>query len=190
MKKNYILIGIVAALVVTVLFVFNVNKSATIHADYPGYESQADMETSADIVIEGKVLNSEVKVINITQTPQSNDPKINPNKDGNVSLEGGDLVYTVSKVKVTEVYKGENVNQGDIIEVKQLGGTLNKITYKAEGKPFKKEKEYLMFLAGFEDGIPYSLLNPIQGSFEKDENKQYVGHSENKIKIDIEALKK
>lgn len=192
--KSQIIIGIILLVAVTLVLslpYLNMSKIEYYKADYPSYDSQSDMENVADIVIEGKVINSQIQIINVGQPLTSEDPKKNPSKDGKVTKEEGDIVYTVSKVKVNEVYKGQNnIKPGDIIEVKQLGGTMNNVTYKDKHtKPFENEKEYVMFLKDFQDGIPFSLINSTQGSYEKKEN-QYMGNSENKVKLDIESLKK
>ena len=178
------------ALTIVVGFTFlNKNKTEYYHADYPAYDSQTDMENRADIIIEGKILNSHIQIINTAHPIASKDPKENPSKDGKVSKEEGDIVYTVSMVKVNEVFKAQNIKPGDIVEVKQLGGTIDKVTYKDEHtEHFKNEKEYVMFLRDFQDQNPYSLINPSQGYYEKIENK-YQSHKENKVQLDIESLK-
>lgn len=166
------------------------NNIVNYHGDYPSYENQSEMENASDIIISGKILNSSVKTINIKVPSNSYDPQKNPGKDGKNTADDENLVYTVSKVMVGVVYKGQNIKSGDIIEVKQLGGLVNNVLYKEENtNPFNNNKEYVMFLKEYENGIPYSLINPIQGSYENN-NDNYKENSDNKVKLDIQSLKK
>lgn len=189
MRKSFIIfgisLGVIAGASVGTIIAKNGLLNPEYQADYPVYNSQAAMENKANLIIEGKILSSEVKKINIAQITNSNDPKINPSIDGKKSTEGNETEYTVSKVKVSEVYKGQNVNLGDIIEIKELGGAGSK----SENKKLNKETDYLLFLESYPNGIPSSLLNPAQGSYKKHAG-QYDEDSENKVKIDINALKK
>ncbi|WNS78725.1 hypothetical protein RRU94_01890 [Domibacillus sp. DTU_2020_1001157_1_SI_ALB_TIR_016] len=160
--------------------------------DYPRYTTQTELEQASDLIVEGNVLDSKVESVNISLPNDSNDPRENPTLGAKeeVPEEENEFVYTISKVEVTQVYKGDNVQVGDVIEVKQLGGKLDGVTYTEENaNPIKPKNEYIVFLAAFPNEIPYSLVNPEQGSYQK-ENGKYKAHQNNKIKLDVEKLKK
>lgn len=99
-----------------------------------------------------KVLEAEdVQNLNINTDPQTRN-SVDP------------IPYTISKIEVTNVIKG-NVEVGDILDVKQLGD-FEKMpeAFLAETDGyFSTEDSNFLFLASFE-GTPYSPLNPTQGA--------------------------
>ncbi|MCI2257016.1 hypothetical protein L2D08_22065 [Domibacillus sp. PGB-M46] len=160
--------------------------------DYPRYTTQTELEQASDLIVEGNVLDSKVESVNISLPNDSNDLRENPTlgTEKEVREEETEFLYTISQVKVAQVYKGDNVQIGDVVEVKQLSGGSDGVTYTEENSnPIKPKNEYIMFLATFPNEIPYSLVNPEQGSYQK-ENGKYKAHQNNKIKLDVEKLKK
>ena len=123
-----------------------------LEADYPYYPEVSNITEAADVIVVGKVLEAEdVKNLNINTDPQTRNST-------------DSIPYTISKVEVTDVIKG-NVEIGDILEVKQLGD-FEKMpeAFLAETDGyFNKDDSELLFLASFES-TPYSPLNPTQGA--------------------------
>lgn len=129
-----------------------ISSPKVLEADYPYYPEVSDITKAADVIIVGKVLEAEdVQKLNINTDPQTQN-SANP------------IPYTISKIEVTNVIKG-NVEVGDILEVKQLGDfekTPEAFLAETDGY-FSTEDFDLLFLASFE-GTPYSPLNPTQGA--------------------------
>lgn len=152
------------------------------NAAYPSYATATELGAEADLVIEGTIVSSAVKEIDIAtqlSSEDADDPKLNPG--GSVDPAPMPIVYTVHQVRVDRVIKGD-ASVGEVIEVKELGGTLGKTKYvTAEGIVLKGKATYVLFLATF-DGSPASLLNPVQGAYKRDGNA-LVGASGNQIGV-------
>jgi len=129
-----------------------ISSPKVIEADYPYYPEVRDITQAADVIIVGNVIEAEdVQKLNINTDPQTRN-NVDP------------IPYTISKIEVTNVIKG-NVKVGDILEVKQLGD-FKKMpeAFLAETDGyFSTEDCDLLFLASFEK-TPYSPLNPTQGA--------------------------
>ena len=81
-----------------------------LEADYPYYPEVSNITEAADVIVVGKVLEAEdVQNLNINTDPQTRNST-------------DSIPYTISKIEVTNVIKG-NVEIGDILEVKQFEGT-------------------------------------------------------------------
>lgn len=123
-----------------------------LEADYPYYPEVSNITEAADVIVVGKVLEAEdVQNLNINTDPQTRNST-------------DSIPYTISKIEVTNVIKG-NVEIGDILEVKQLGDFENMpeaFLAETDGY-FNTNDSELLFLASFE-GTPYSPLNPTQGA--------------------------
>lgn len=121
-----------------------------IYASYPYYTSIDHLSERADLIIEGIIMGSSVEEIDISS--KKRDTK---------SVKD---IYTVYKIKVTQCYKGD-VQPGEIVEIKQLGGETETIRYVCEDHAkFSVNNKYIMFLETYEN-FPASLLNPIQSSY-------------------------
>ncbi|MBR6108957.1 MAG: hypothetical protein IKQ36_04395 [Clostridia bacterium] len=121
--------------------------------DYPYYASVEELMEASDAVIVGEVISAgEERSMSVS--PDSTEK----------------LIYTVSKVRVTEAVKGR-LRTGDVIEVKQLGS--EKVHYEESGSFFKKGSTRLLFLAAYDD-VPYSPVNPYQGAVEVREGRLYA----------------
>lgn len=156
MKKKYNKIWICCFLFcLTLIFgigVYFLSAPRILEADYPYYPEVSDITEAADVIIVGKVLEAE------------NVQKLNVNVDPNTRNDVDPIPYTISKVEVINVIKG-NVEVGDILEIKQLGD-FKKMpeAFLAETDGyFSTEDSHLLFLASFETS-PYSTLNPTQGA--------------------------
>jgi hypothetical protein len=121
-----------------------------ISTSYPYYTSIEHLSQRADLIIEGIIMGSSVEEIDISN--KKRDTK---------SIKD---IYTVYKIKVTQCYKGD-VQPGEIVEIKQLGGETERIRYACEDNAkFSVNNKYIMFLETYEN-VPASLLNPIQSSY-------------------------
>lgn len=77
------------------------------------------------------------------------------------------IVTTAYTATVMEVVKG-NLRVGDTLEVKELGGVHRGVRYvQDDAININPLGRYLVFLEG-EPGLPYSLLNPIEGKYPED----------------------
>jgi hypothetical protein len=133
----------------------------TISSEYPEYSNQDGMEKSADLIIRGTIESSEERLIDIAAKPR--------NSLEDTGGNAGDTIYPyiVSKVNIIEVYKGKHkYKSGDQIELKQLGGEKDNLTYIEEDtvKMDPGEEEYIFFLKTYND-VPASLLSMSQGVF-------------------------
>jgi len=132
--------------------------NATISSDYPYYSDIDSLLKEADIIIVGDIVKSnKAQKININADKEK--AKLNREED----LE----IYTVSDVKIKEVIKGD-LKEGNSIKIKELGdkdGIADSEIVK-NGGYLKDNTEHIFFLKSYENiipGMPYSLLNPIQG---------------------------
>jgi hypothetical protein len=103
--------------------------------------------------------------------PDVTDPRLNPEagapKNAPAAPAPEPLVQTVRSVEISKVYKG-NVRAGQTIEVKEMGGIVDGITYKiADSTPLSTDNSYTLFLETYPDS-PASLLNPDQGKYPLD----------------------
>jgi hypothetical protein len=161
------LLEIIASLMILFTGVPSVSYGS---ADYIYFHSPDEMYLRADVVLICTVQSSEVKSIDITGTPETDD----------------DFIYTIATVKADEVFKGDK-KPGDTLEVKQLGGFYDSVYYYNDGADYLTVgSKYLLFLSTYETS-PASLLNQTQAMY-------YVSGSEitpregNTITITYEQL--
>lgn len=159
-------------------------------ADYPKYDSLENLVDRADTIIRGKIIDWSDSELNISQDIDSDDEYLNPGGEKDNST----IPYTVYTVEIEEIYKG-NIKEKETIQVKQLGGTIGNVEYVLEDAAradFEKEKNYLFFLETYPDS-PASLLNPLQSSYELDNNNTIIYKNKQKnqdqIYFNIEDLK-
>lgn len=173
MKKKSILFFSICSIfficMIVVLSTYN-RKNYITHADFPYFNDTDSLVENADTIIDGKVIKEEgVKTININLSD-------NPEEDLYAK-------YTVFQVEVLDVIKGD-IKVGDIIEIKQLGdknGIKNEET--EEAGYYAENQECVFFLVSYKNvnpDMPYSTLNPSQGSITFIDNKSQVV-SENKL---------
>lgn len=155
--KGKLILGVAAAVLFLTAGVFFLNPpQRRVTSDYPGYDSEASMVKAADLIVTGEVQEvraEKIKILFSEEKTYRND-------------EDKEL-YTISKIKVTDVLKG-NVSIGDVIEVKQMGDgkTLVDTTVKDSGGYFQKGEQKVLFLKSFAHyKVPYSVLNPIQAQY-------------------------
>lgn len=126
----------------------SVKVKRVFHADYESYPSLEKAYDSSLVLIKGKVLDSEEKEVVVS-------------KDGQYKYN-----YVVSKVKVSKVLKGNEV-EDSIIFVKQLADSQTMDVEGISKKDYlEKSGEYYLFMRSFgveSSVMPYSLINPHQG---------------------------
>lgn len=171
--------------------------STTTHAissDYPHYKDQAALTQTADIIIQGKILDSKVEVLTEEAViSSSDDPKVNPYKDKSTREAAKQFVYTVYSVSVEKVYKG-GLKAGEVTQIKIPGGILDDKRYEVEDTDLSLEKDerLIMFLSASKEG-PASLLNPVQALYKKplDDGKKATSRDNiNHIILDLAELDK
>lgn len=196
MKRKSMFIGLVCFVVaITGIFLFSKNtttpQKVTLSADYPKYDSLENLVDRADTIIKGKIIGSTYSELNITEKNKSDDEFLNPGGETDHST----IPYTIFTVEIEKTYKG-NAGQKDTIQIKQLGGTIGNTEYVLEDEAdakLEEGKKYVFFLETYPDS-PASLLNPIQASYEYDDNdniisnKQFKQSEQNKINFKMEDL--
>lgn len=191
MKRKSIFIGLVciSVLITGVLIFANQKKSIqklTINGDYPEYGSLESLVDRADTIIKGKIINYTYSQLNIKDN-KSTDEFLNPGG----KIDNSKIPYTIFTVEIEKTYKG-NANKKDTIEIKQLGGVIGNIEYVFENDAevkLEKGKKYVFFLETYADS-PASLLNPIQASYEYDDNGNIISQKQNKLKEEKKLLLK
>lgn len=182
MKKKSILficIGCIVFICIVVVISINNRKNNITHADFPYFNDIDSLVENANTIFDGKV----IKEIGIK--------KININLSDN-SDEDLYATYTVFQVEVLDVMKGE-LNVGDKIEIKQLGdkdGIKNVET--EEAGYFEENQECVFFLESYKNikpDMPYSTLNPSQGSITFANNKSQVASGNKLISNNIDKEK-
>ncbi|MEV7331896.1 hypothetical protein [Micromonospora sp. NPDC093244] len=128
-------------------------------ADYPSYATAGELYAGASVVVQGHVESAQ-RVVRLVQAAPPGQTLPAP-----VEAERREgMVVTVRTVKVSRVFKGA-VKPGDVVQVKQLGGKLDGVTYTEEhGVPLRENGQYTLFLETYPDQ-PASLLNPVQAQY-------------------------
>ncbi|GAA0394010.1 hypothetical protein [Paenibacillus motobuensis] len=160
-------------------------QEVLIDASFPKYSSIGELENRADLIVEGRILSSTFKFLNVAQKPSDpTDAQLNPGTD---PVDSPLIPYTIYDVEIQKVYKGE-VTEKETIQVKQVGGENQKTIFKVnDSTELKMNGDYIMFLATF-DNSPASLLNPIQASYQLVDN-QIIASDKNTIKLNFKDLK-
>lgn len=153
---NKIVLGVSCASVICVSCAILVNQSQVryMQPDYAMYDTESSMISAASDIIVGEVINTKSEKIKIAFTEGR---KYENDEDK--------MMYTISEVMVIRTLKGD-INTGDIIQVKQLGDGKRIIdkTVVDNGGYYVKGDKKIFFLKSFKEfGVPYSVINPIQG---------------------------
>ncbi|HHX18687.1 MAG TPA: hypothetical protein GX727_07490 [Clostridium sp.] len=177
-KKLKFIIPVSLALVIGIIVIGYTNcKSNTeqlvqetyiFKADYPVYDEDSIVKES-DVIITGKVVK--VKECMEYQRKIELDESLSEDEKKKILEEMNvkPLIFTVSEIEVDQVIKGE-FKKGQIIKIKQLGGTLNNMKVIGEEEIYKEGSHKVFFLkdfrAEFGENMPFSTLNPIQGDID------------------------
>jgi hypothetical protein len=133
--------------------------------DYPGYDSLEALYEHADLVIQARIAGPG-ESRELKPDAGGTDPAANPEAGAPAAqaVPHEPIVVTVFAAEVVEVLKG-TAKAGQTIEVKQLGGVLNGVTYvDASATSLLADTTYLLFLQTYPNA-PASLLNPQQGQY-------------------------
>lgn len=188
-KKLFALLFISFAIFIssftTIKFLNSANNKVIVYADFPSYNTIGEIKNNSSDIIKGKILKSKVEKLDLAENIDSTDPKLNPSYGAKEkpSKEDSMFICTVYEVKVIDVIKG-NLKKNDIIKVKELGGSFEGKNYVLEGTKYMgPQKDYILFLEGYDNpDIPYSPLNPSQGSMEVSDKKIKVNENNSLFK--------
>lgn len=143
----------------------------TISADYPQYDSSTALLDAADAVVTAIVIKTRTGLLYPDVDPTNGDPSTNPQAGTKLSqaeLDAMAVPITISSVRVVESFDG-SLKPGDIVEVKQLGGTTKHVVVRDSETTFISDAaadssggQVLLFLVKT-DSETYSLANPTQG---------------------------
>jgi hypothetical protein len=138
-------------------------------ADYPTYDTGAELVGNAAVIVRGAAVSSRVEWL-YPEVSTNSDPAVNPqaglpSDEVDAWQQDSGVVVTISTVRVDEVLKGD-IQVGQQIEVSQLGGTIDDVTYEdtntvvlpADGS------DYALLLADH-NAKPFDLLNPQQALY-------------------------
>ncbi|MCL2400995.1 MAG: hypothetical protein FWC91_14795, partial [Defluviitaleaceae bacterium] len=129
-----------------------------ISADYPVYSSLEDLTLCALDIVRVEVLDERVGLVNIL-LPTPGIPETQTSYE----------VYTIHRLRVLEVFKGDT-EPGDIIEIRQAGGQYGNVhvvhPYRIH---FAEGDDVVLFLANpglrFDIHKPSLLVNPFQAAY-------------------------
>ncbi len=146
------------------------NSRYLIHSgDYPMYNKNSIFNDS-DVIVIGKVEKIKGTMeyfpeIQLDETLSEEEKQKILNE-----INRKPLIFTVSTIRVDKVLKG-NLQEGEVIEIKQLGGKTNGSEVMSENVEFFKEGSNKVFFLedyrnDFGNDMPFSPVNPIQGDIE------------------------
>ncbi|MFT4229479.1 MAG: hypothetical protein QM602_04240 [Microbacterium sp.] len=163
------------------------NPTVALEPDYPAYESVEALSAEASLVVEVVIGDSTDDVL--APSYEGDDPASNPlaGTSEKPDPEEGAVPITVYDATVQTVYRGD-VKTGDLIQVKQLGGTIDGTDYTVDGTtPLVKGDTVLLFLATYPDSAA-SILGGDAGYFIS-EGDSYVSVGYDKLTATAEELR-
>ena len=144
--------------------------TATMHADYPVYESEREVSEAADTVVRGIVKSSVSDFVPLVPDMEGDDPLSNPqaglSKREKAALlaKGHGYVATTHTVEITEVIRGD-VAVGDTVTVSQLGGLQDGTQYVVDGVEQMSVGGDYVLVTTDGPGDTLSLINLDQGIY-------------------------
>ena len=184
-QKKITIAAVVLLAAVSSLIIFALaNAKTPIMSDYPYYNSMSQICERADLIIRGEVVSSH-NVKNLKADSSS----------------GTDYEYTISKVKITVVVKGD-AEVGDIIDIKQRGDYKHSPdSYLDANDGYLKDgQDGIMFLCTYGNEVPASFVNPSQGFVEIVDGKLCLSEQDviftteqtklEEVEIAVEEIKK
>ena len=177
---NKTALGIACIAIIFVSYVIFVNLIQTryVQPDYPMYNTENSLVNEATDIVIGEVISTKSEKIKIAFTEGR---KYENDEDK--------MMYTISEVKVIETLKGD-INTGDTIQIKQLGDgkrTIDKVVVENGGYYAKGDKKVFFLMSYKEFGVPYSVVNPIQGQIALD-NDFIVKNENNPLFKDVKNI--
>lgn len=157
-------------------------------ADYPQYQSADALFDKATLVVEARIVGEPRYLQEKEEAPDpaETDPNLNPNAGAPAEVaaepEAPPTVITVYTAQVIKVFKGQ-AQVGQSIEVKELGGNFEGVTYAEEHTtPMNEDSGYVLFLETYPDS-PAALLNPVQAKYPLDTSSNPAPLPENTLKL-------
>jgi len=145
------------------------DKTVLYYADYPSYNDLRELAAGANLIVEGTVTGTPRILKQAADAPSGTDPQLNPQAGAPAGAQPAPepMISTVHTFQISKVFKGK-ATTGQSIEVKEIGGVLDGVTYKnADATPLAAGTKYTLFLQTYPDS-PASLLNPQQGKYPVD----------------------
>ncbi|WP_250443151.1 hypothetical protein [Actinotalea sp. C106] len=143
----------------------------TFHADYPEYESLAELAVSSELVVQVEFSGESRTVLIAPEAPEDpSDPRQNPTLGVDPAVLAGQpetppIVTTVYEAKIANVIEGQ-ARVGQLIEVQEMGGVHEGIAYVSDDDTeIDTGDDYLLFLSQGASGQPFQLLNPSQAAY-------------------------
>ncbi|MCJ1709415.1 hypothetical protein [Microbacterium sp. VKM Ac-2923] len=164
------------------------------HADYPAFDSLGQIEDAADAVVE-VVFTGESRTYELLPIAPEDptDPEQNPAYGAppapadQQAQQAPPIIVTAYTATVVGTTKGD-LNIGDIIEIKQLGGESDGATFTASHETSLAGTDAaLVFLSGSGDD-PYSLVSPNEGQYPQEAGGSYVPLAENEAGVTPEEV--
>lgn len=149
-KKLYIFFAILVGTVFILTACEKETISTTLHLDYLTYDTAQDLVDAADLMFVGTVKEVTYEMLDV---------RLNKNVG-----EGELFPYTLYKIELSEVYKG-NISEDSII-LKCMGGKFSNMEYVVEDAPNILEGETYLFLAETYINTYPSLLNISQACYD------------------------
>ncbi|MEU4224060.1 hypothetical protein AB0F17_07180 [Nonomuraea sp. NPDC026600] len=157
-------------------------------ADYPQYQSADALFDKATLVVEARIVGEPRYLQEQAEAPDpaETDPNLNPNAGAPAEVaaepEAPPTVITVYTAQVVKVFKGQ-AQVGQSIEVKELGGNFEGVTYAEEHTTaMNQDSGYVLFLETYPDS-PAALLNPVQAKYPLDTSSNPASLPENTLKL-------
>jgi hypothetical protein len=167
--------GLVLAAAALALAGCTSNTSVALAPDYPAYKNMKALNEAATLVVEVVVGESSEDVL--TPNYEGTDPKSNPlagTKEKPNPNEGA-VPITVFDATVNTVYSAPAV-PGDIIQIKQLGGTIDGTEYTVDGTmPLVKGDTVILFLVTYPDTAASILGGDVGYFIPQDDGYASVG---------------
>lgn len=145
-------------------------------ADFPYYETAADMYASSTTVVTGKIIAQRVEVIDISIPMVTDDEAVNAQAGEQIGKPvPADMVFTVYTVQIEDVVKRELSDfepTRDTIEVKIPGGKIDDTDFVLQGAPrlaIDAEEDFVLFLEEYGSDMPASPLNSDQAVLQYDD---------------------
>lgn len=147
------------------------------HVDGPYYSTVAEVAEAADVLVEVRI--SESRAEKLLPDYESEDPKINPfvgaeKGPSEADIESATVPVTIHKATIVESW-GADVEAGQVIEIMELGGKFEPVTYNVAGVPSLESSANagaVLFLAKLDNG-QYEPVGIGQGQFTRTSSGAY-----------------
>lgn len=162
------------------------SETAVMVGDYPAYESVEALQSGANLVVEAELGEGRNDVL--LPDYSSDDPNLNPYAGTGVTPgpDEGAIPITVYPATITAVHEGQ-AEVGDVIEVQQMGGMLDGISYKEHGVSSLPEDASVLLFLETSPSDPASVLGGDVGAFEL-EGDVYTSLGDETITVPVDEV--